>query len=403
MRYFHKLSYLGIMILMGTSLSARAQSGEKASGDEQQSKGDGNRATISVETIASCILHNNTDPEDRIRDIYTWVAKNIAYDPDQIDNPDPYKSPQDLISQVLTKRKAICQGYAALFDTLCKQCSIPSYIVRGYVKHNGIVEDIPHAWNAAKPGDSWLLFDPTWGSGGVENLSFVPRFTLDYFKITPEESIKTRMPYDPIWQLLANPITHQEFISGVKPLQESEKINFNDSISAFLQAGDYERIAIESRRVLAAGIANKQVSDYNKYLLNTLKVIHLNKEADKKNDIVSRSNQAIDYFNLSINAYNVYIRAKNKQFKKPNYTDEQVMAMIKEAENHLINSEMIINNLNSDDPVLQKNIRTLSHNIAELRKSIDRDREFADKYCSTPQNKRLMLFRTPVKQEKSHK
>jgi hypothetical protein len=358
---------------------------------------------ISPESIASGILLNSPEPETRLMDIYTWVGKNIVYDPGQIDNPEPYKSTEDLIQQVLTKKKAICQGYAALFNELCKLCSIQSYIIHGYIKHDGMVDNLPHAWIAARLNGSWFLFDPTWSAGGVENRTFVPRFTFDFYKIAPNVSIQSRMPFDPSWQLLPHPFSPGEFLSGKQSESNTVEYNFNDSIDVFLQATEHERFLIESRRVLQGGLANKLISDYNTYLLNAIDVIRSNKEVEKNNEIVTRSNMAVENFNEAINAFNLYVNAKNNQFGKPKYTDEQVKELILKPDNLLLKSELIVRNLAPDDATLKKNIGELSRNIAELRKTIKQEKIFVDNYCLTPQAKRMMLFRAPANRKKSHK
>jgi len=353
--------------------------------------------------IASAINNSSFSSAARIREIYSWVAQNIAYDPGQISNPDPYTSKEDLINQVLQKRKAICQGYAALFDSLCELCNIQSFVIHGYIKHNDIIDDIPHAWVAANLDGSWFLFDPTWGAGYMQNNEFVPRFSYDFYKISPAESLKSRMPFDPVWQLMKQPVSHKEFITGKPSGISTAEYNFNDSISVFLTAGKEDRIAIESRRVLEWGLLNKQITDYSNYLLNALDVIKKNKQVERNNEVVNWSNEAILNFNKAITAYNLYINAKNKQFMKPAYTDEQVKNLIQDPHALLYNSELILNNLEVYDPVMKKNLGELSRNIAELRKTIDQERAFVDNYCQTPAARRIMLFRSPARQGKSHK
>ena len=70
----------------------------------------------------------------------------------------------DLICGMIQKaiaemnHKAICQGYTAVFDILCRQCELKSFIVHGYVKQNGQLLESPHAWNAVLINGKWQLF-----------------------------------------------------------------------------------------------------------------------------------------------------------------------------------------------------------------------------------------------------
>jgi hypothetical protein len=111
----------------------------------------------------------------------------------------------------------------------------------------------------------------------------------------------------------------------------------------------------------------------------------------------------VGHFNKAISTYNEYVNAKNNQFRKPNFTDIQVRNSIETPHLELTTAELILKNLEVEDPAMKKNIQELSRNIAELRKSIDQERKFVDTYCQTPSSKRIMLFRNPVKQVKSHK
>jgi transglutaminase/protease-like cytokinesis protein 3 len=78
-----------------------------------------------------------------------------------------------------------------------------------------------HAWCASKIDNQWYIFDPTWGSGFVNNGKFVNAFDDRYFKSS--EIIASHMPFDYMWQFLTYPISNQEFYNGSTGVDKSKK------------------------------------------------------------------------------------------------------------------------------------------------------------------------------------
>jgi len=86
-----------------------------------------------------------------------------------------YAKTEDKITKALKTRRGICENYATLFMDICNKTGIKSFVVEGYTKQNGFADYIPHAWSAALIDTTWYLFDPTWGSGYVNNGKFVSK------------------------------------------------------------------------------------------------------------------------------------------------------------------------------------------------------------------------------------
>lgn len=362
---------------------------------------------ITIDTAILIVAHriNNTydEPAIRIKEIYRWVAANLSYDADQLINPVPYTNIEDLANQAVKNHKAICQGYTAVFDILCRQCELKSFIVHGYVKQNGQLLEIPHAWNAVLVNGKWQLFDPTWGSGYLdEDEIFVPRFTYDFFNISPLESVKARMPFDPIWQLIDRPRSHAAFMTGIET-NVVNPINFNDSITGFLQSDSLSRYNSEIGRIEKSGLDNKMIMDYYEYLQLSREVLIQNRKISLNNQWVDISNQAIDLYNNAVSAYNKYIISKNGQFRKPPLSDEQIKDQIDKPDQYLERSEILMQSILTDDPELKNHLKKINQSISELRKAIDADKLFIDKYCRTPKASRLGLFRIPATKAKPRK
>jgi transglutaminase/protease-like cytokinesis protein 3 len=155
--------------------------------------------------------------------IYYWIANNINYDVVGFvtKNTSGVTDGRD----ILKSRKALCMGYATLFQLLCSNAGVECVLIGGYAKGYGYAghkADKPnHNWNAVKLNGKWKLVDPTWGSGCVLRDTTRGRDTLGYIKILntgylfskPEGFIIEHFPTDPTWQLLAKPVTLNEFYS----------------------------------------------------------------------------------------------------------------------------------------------------------------------------------------------
>ncbi len=102
-------------------------------------------------------------------------CSNIRYDVPNMYSVDYYEKKEDKIARPLQTRQGICENYAVLFVDICQKAGIPSFVVNGYVKLNGQLQDLSHAWCVAKIDTGWYLFDPTWASGYINNGGFCPK------------------------------------------------------------------------------------------------------------------------------------------------------------------------------------------------------------------------------------
>jgi hypothetical protein len=167
-----------------------------------------------TEILSSYLTNSLNDTLDKIRAIYVWITDRIAYDPIGMINP---SRQQNLPEVVLQNRKAVCQGYAELFDELCYHAGITSTIVAGHGKGAGYesgrstIDDANHAWNVVWFDKQWHFIETTWGAGYVNMLNFHKQFTNHYFFTPPEVMITSHFPTFPEWQLLAKPTSFAMF------------------------------------------------------------------------------------------------------------------------------------------------------------------------------------------------
>lgn len=119
----------------------------------------------------------------RAKEIYEFVAKNITYDVEKLEN-DLFKLSDSALKTLKTK-SGVCQDYAFLNVALLRAAGIESH----YISGRGNLAR--HAWVEANINGEWVLMDPTWGAGYLKDGKFVPRYTDKYFDPNLEEFKKT--------------------------------------------------------------------------------------------------------------------------------------------------------------------------------------------------------------------
>ena len=275
--------------------------------------------------------------------IYAWIANNIQYDIGNMFAINFYQNSAEIIDKVLKTRKGVCMHFAELFNAIANQSGIKTYVINGYTKQKGFVDYIPHAWCAGLIDSSWYFFDPTWGSGYVQDAKFVKRFNEFYYKTKPEQLVKSHMPFDPLWQFLYYPVTNQEFYED-KTYTDKNKLFFNytDTLNQYEQESDIGKLVSSSRRIEENGVKNSMIFD---------RLQHDKREIEYYTNkmLVETYNSAINLYNEGINQLNIFIDYRNKQFtpKKP---DNEIKEMIDNAEKSFLDSRNKLKEINNPDP-----------------------------------------------------
>lgn len=205
---------------------------------------------------------------EKVRSIYVWIAHNINYDYNIIAQNKLGTSEnarRQSAYYVYKSRKAVCEGYANLFNEMCQYANIRSKMVTGLVKDtDGEVANIGHAWNSFKINNTWHLVDVTWSAGKVnENTKKYSReFDDSFFMPNPNEFIYSHLPYDPIWQLSQNLVSKEAFLSVDENIKiELKKYNqqpyhFIDTLKQWEQLSDVEQNIESFNRIIRFDPAN---------------------------------------------------------------------------------------------------------------------------------------------------
>ncbi|MFC6997417.1 transglutaminase domain-containing protein [Rufibacter roseus] len=260
--------------------------------------------TQTIEQLSAYINRHFQTPQDRVRAAYMWLANNVAYDVASLNGNMLLRKGQNFIDQTLRTRKALCQGYAEVFQELCNRAGVKAYFVGGYTKQFGQVDYLRHAWCAAQIDGKWYLFDPTWGAGFVQANKFVKKPTEKHFMVAPSDMIQSHYPFDPLWQFSLSPIKSKEFDAGISPATPRKPFfQFTDTLKAYEAEDDYRRLESTARRMEAHGAEHPFLAEHLQHLKQGV-------EIERYNAITNTYNQGIDLLNEFIHYKNNRLLSK---------------------------------------------------------------------------------------------
>ncbi|ELT98198.1 hypothetical protein CAPTEDRAFT_136630, partial [Capitella teleta] len=145
----------------------------------------------------------------KVRMLFVWLA---TYDLDKIDSINP---PEGSVREQLLKIPSQEYSRTQFFIEMCRLAKLEAKEIRRvfrgqYVSAEGL--DATDCWAAVMIDQTGRLFDPD--SASVKNVQVKPytqRYDDHYFLTDPEAFIYTNFPLGEEWQLLARPVTRQEF------------------------------------------------------------------------------------------------------------------------------------------------------------------------------------------------
>lgn len=169
-----------------------------------------------ISALARSLTQGLSSDQDRAHALYRWLSENVEYD---VEGLFAESIPDQDAQAVYRKKRAVCAGYANLFQAMASAAGLESEIVPGRSPDPTLElsgrfgpDQSNHAWNAVKIDGRWELLDSTWGAGYLnESKRFVSRPNDDWFMVDPDAFIYSHLPEDPKWQLLDSPISRSEF------------------------------------------------------------------------------------------------------------------------------------------------------------------------------------------------
>ncbi|GLU54668.1 hypothetical protein Dfri01_41290 [Dyadobacter frigoris] len=340
--------------------------------------------TAELDSVLSIIKYKS----DTIRSIFDYVADEIQYDTEKAQMLRPsYQlnwSSKSIVLETIRRHKGVCEHYAELFNALLRRAGYESYTVSGYVRGPTKINDkLAHAWNAVRTSRGWYLYDPTWSSGTVDgNFQFVKDLNNTWYQVPPQEFILTHIPFDPIWQLLNPPLSNHQIKANDFSRGKSVNYNFQDSITTDISKP--EKLALISRltRIQSVGVTNKLIEQYAKILERNISYSTLSENLKLVNSSLSSV----------IIQYNIYITAKNKQFRKPQWSDPQLSTTMDLLKTNVRGCAALLETIKTQEPDAIRYLAELKTKISETEKSISHEDEFVNKYLSTKKPFRLSNF-----------
>ncbi|XP_052771924.1 uncharacterized protein LOC128211311 [Mya arenaria] len=158
----------------------------------------------------------NSDLE-KARAIFRWMTSKNMYN---IDFKNIQKgSPEEVLTSFKNKKGT----YARIYETLCGYAGLYCTVLTGFAKgldyrpgdkFKGT--EYNHSWNAVNIDENWYLVDSHWATRYLiseknqpENLVY--EYDDFYFMTDPEQLIYSHWAQKAEWQMLAHPLTLQEF------------------------------------------------------------------------------------------------------------------------------------------------------------------------------------------------
>lgn len=307
--------------------------------------------------------HLETDRE-KARAIFIWITHNIRYDLGLGSSPRRYSSPEEVIREVLARRRGVCHHYATLFQVMSRHAGLESYLISGYTRQkDGKISSMSHAWNGIVIGENYYLLDATWAAGYVHNNRYVHQFRDDHFLITPEKFIATHKPFDPMWQFLTKPLSHHDLLAGnYSAADNNGNFSFTDSIAIHISMDRLPQLQASNRRISQAGtphpLIRKQLEE------NQLQITNI------------YYNTAIEALNSGVDQFNQYVQHKNRQFRNPSISAAQATEMLTAAEKEFTGAQKILDELKTTDRELSQLIATARRRLPGLLQNLQREKQF---------------------------
>ncbi len=313
--------------------------------------------TYSTTSIANFVQSNFKTDREKLCAIYAWVTGNIRYDIDSMYNINWGKELNEKVSATLRRRKGVCENFAAIFTDICLKSDIPSFAITGYTRQSGAVKKIGHSWSAVYLDKEWLLCDPTWDAGPGNN--------TNYFLVSPVQFIETHMPFDPLWQLLPNPLSQQEFNKGHFFVKKDIAIwNVADSVLVFMQLDSLQQLEASSLRITQAGLDNDLVKVWRKYVDMKIAIVCGDRD-------MNLYNEAVADFNNATKIFNQFVTYRNNRFTPLKSDTEMydllspIASIITLANKKLTNIGRQVENFQYDTGAIKKRLYALNERAKE--------------------------------------
>lgn len=228
--------------------------------------------TSNIEKLTDYLKQGAKNDKEIATLLAYWMMDNISYDVKSFVSG---SYPPSDWETTWRSKKAVCSGYANLYQELCNRVNLKSEVISGYAKGFGYKKDTKfhrsnHAWNFIEVDEELLLLDLTWASGYVEyegnQLKFVKFIKPEMLFTRPEIFVEDHLPTQKRWQLLNHPVSFENYLrySMASDMIDSTSTYFNyaDSIDLYVGLPEIERTIANAK---AIALVNPQDEDLPHY------------------------------------------------------------------------------------------------------------------------------------------
>ncbi|XP_038605673.1 kyphoscoliosis peptidase isoform X1 [Tachyglossus aculeatus] len=178
------------------------------------------KVKTNLEELVGDLLQEAHSDLEKVRAFWIWICHHIEYDITGAQEKDRQSYE---LADILQNKKSNCDGYAELFEKMCRIGGVQCMTVAGYSKGYGyrpgqsFSGEYDHAWNAVYLQGKWHLLDSTWGSGLVDPVTTKFTFIYNefYFLTHPALFIEDHFPENKNWQLLKPALSLRQFESNM--------------------------------------------------------------------------------------------------------------------------------------------------------------------------------------------
>lgn len=339
-------------------------------------------STSTTQSLANYLRQNYKSDTAQVKAIYGWITHNISYDLALLQNRAVLEGKMPpTADEILKSKKAVCQGYSALFVDLCSALGIKAQMVPGYGKVGNGLSSLSHAWVAAQLQSKWYLFDPTWGAGYVENNRFVKSFNKRFYMVSPEQMLKDHMPFDPMHQFVNHPINNKDFIDGQTAINAAKPFfNYTDTMKHHETLSKTEKFRAEARRLEKNGVSNDLIREQVRQLKKGVEVYG-------SNDSYAL---AIEHHKQAGTIYNQYLEYRKKKFS--GIEDAHLLKLIDSVSYYTNLSRSILFTIVAKDEAYRQNLAGFHQNIEKFQKGLVYEKDLINRYLALDKTGRERFF-----------
>ena len=369
-----RLYIIGIMLMCVTAC-LKAEGTESPGGPDIPKE-----YTYTPDSLALYLDMNYDSDDEKLEALYDWITHNMSYNvyitfKSKSEAPDEEKE----IINTLRKREGVCRQFALLFQRVANQLCIPAFMVNGYTRSSDAISPYPHAWCIAKVGSEWYCYDPTFDMGYTQNQRFVSAPKKVYYRMSPQAFVRNHMPFDPIFQVLSQPLYYQTFDHGEKVQVARPQVNFNDSIKAYSNQTPLEQTRHSIQRVNMNGERNRLIDYYLELSTSNLNIYIANQVRATFIEAMRLQNQAEDKR-----------RDMARKIKSGfnGMEDAQIQQLMDECTSSIEKSDALWHSVKEIPDIYQNNFSQLRVYIDRTRDRVKQVNEIGATYLASKPNKR---------------